>query len=348
MIDPTSTRPYEDIELPKVRREFKYISPSGISKFRKDHETFYLHYMAAHAPSREPQTQAMSIGSAFDAYAKSYITEKLFGKGHDPKYEFQTLFETQVDPHWRDWALLHGMYVFEAYQKSGALVDLLVDLQQAVNVPKFEIDVTGVINNQREGLSRVTGGITFLGKPDVFYINKHGAHVIIDWKVNGYLSKIAKSPMQGFVRLRGDRKKVGHHPACRLVMHHGTLINGAASMHEFDIDWATQLSIYAWLCGCEVGADFIAGIDQVCCAPTGTEFPDLRFAEHRMRISPMFQHETFDLSMDIWQRSKGDHFFTEYTLEESKARCTMLDEQSKHLETMDPTFLALTENKKRW
>jgi hypothetical protein len=340
--------PFDEIEPKKEPRKLKYISPSGISKFRKDPETFYLRYTATHAPGEESQTQAMSIGSSFDAYAKSYITEKLFGKGHDPKYEFQTIFEAQVSPQWRDWARLHGLYVFEKYQKCGALADLLLDLQQAVNVPKFEIDVTGVISNQREGKTIMHGGVTFLGKPDVFYINKHGAHVIVDWKVNGYLSKSAWSPMPGYVSLRGDSKKTGHHKDCRLTMHHGTLINGAASLHDYNVDWATQLSVYAWLCGCEVGEDFIAGIDQICCGPTGTEFPDLRFATHRMKISPTFQRETFELSAEIWNRSHSGHFFTEYSQEESQNRCKLLDEQSQRLLEMPEEFLAMTASNKRW
>lgn len=326
------------------RRKLKYISPSGVSKFRKDPETFYLRYLASHASGDDAQTQAMAIGSAFDAYAKSYITEKLFGKGHDPKYEFRTIFEAQVSPQWRDWAIIHGMYVFEAYKKAGVLADLLLDLQQAVNVPKFEIDVTGVINDQREGRTIVHGGVTFLGKPDVFYINKYGTHVIVDWKVNGYLSKTAKSPMPGYIRLRADKNKTGHHIGkCVPKMHNGTLINGAISLHELDIDWATQLTIYAWLCGCSVGEDFVAGIDQVCCAPTGTEFPDIRFAEHRMRISTQFQQETFELAVKIWNRAHSNWYFTEYTQEESEARCKLLDEQSSRDAQMSPDFLEMTQ-----
>jgi hypothetical protein len=72
----------------------------------------------------------MSIGSSFDAYAKSWLHENLFGKGNDPRFEFQALFEAQVEPHNRDWALQNGQYVFEQYKQSGALSDLLGELRK--------------------------------------------------------------------------------------------------------------------------------------------------------------------------------------------------------------------------
>ncbi len=331
-----------DKQLGYQPRKLKYLSPSGISKYRSDPESFYLRYCASHAPGDEPQSQAMAIGSAFDAYAKSFIVEQLYGKGYDPKYEFTNIFEAQVDSRWRDWGRMHGLYVFEIYRKSGALADLLIELQQAVNKPRFEIEVTGVINNQREGVSMSRGGVTFLGKPDVFFINKHGAHVIIDWKVNGYLSKQPKSPMKGYVQLRQDLRKTGKHKECVPTLHHGVLINSVASLHEFDVSWATQLSVYAWLLGADIGSDFIAGIDQICCAQNGTEFPDLRIAEHRSKIAPSFQHETFRLAQDIWDRAHSDHFFREMSKEDSQARCKILDETSLTQSDLDPLFLEMT------
>ena len=345
-----------------TRRVPVYLSPSGIAAYRKDPEDYYLRYIAANPSVRESQTQPMAIGSAFDAYAKSYLHEALFGKNNDPKYVFDNLFCAQVESQWRDWALLHGLYVFEEYKKSGALADLLVELQQAVNVPKFEIDISGVISNphntdnssntsyQREPSSIEKSGVTFLGKPDVFFINKHAAHVILDWKVNGYLSKMPKSPMAGYVHLRGNTKKTGSHPDARLVMHNGVLINTTLTLDQVDIDWATQLSVYAWLAGQEIGGDFIAAIDQICCAPSGNEFPELRIAEHRMRISSDFQFSTFKLAQDIWHRTHGEplHYFREMTIEESEVRCNMLDTQVMDLANMDSEFLDMTSKKKRW
>jgi len=328
------------------RRIPKYLSPSAISIYRKDREAYYVRYAAEGLPVEENQTQAMSIGSSFDAYAKSYLHEALFGKGKDPKYAFDAIFEAQVQPQWRDWANLHGMYVFEQYRKSGALADLLLSLQQAANEPRFEIDIMGVINNQREPMSRQKGGVTFLGKPDVFYINSQGAHVIIDWKVNGYVSANRVSPFPGYVKIRGAGRREGEcHPDCQLKNHFGVMINAAIYLNQLNVDWATQLSIYSWLAGTEVGDDFIAGIDQVCCAPTSTEFPELRFAEHRTRVERSFQYDVFNLAQEIWTRVHSDHFFADMPYEDSEARCKLLDTHSVDLSNLDQDFLDMTSTK---
>jgi len=324
-------------------KTLRYLSPTGISTYRKNPEQFYLDYLAPIDRVREPQTQPMAIGSSFDAYVKNYVHEKLFGKGHDPKYAFDNIFEAQVSQEWRDWARLHGMYLFDIYEKSGALADLMLELSQAINIPQFEIEVMGAVHSdrakqgdpgragetgtEREAKTMVRGGVTFLGKPDVFYINKFGSHVILDFKVNGYLSRTPVSPMPGYVRLRRDRKKAGKHDDCRLLMHNGTLINGAGFLEQTNIDWATQLSVYAWLLGCTVGEDFIAAIDQICCAPNGSEFPDIRIAEHRMRVGADFQHDTFTFAQGIWEAAHSDHFFRDLTKTESDMRCGLLTNQ---------------------
>ena len=309
------------------KKTIKYLSPTGISKYRSNIETYYLDYIAPIERVREPQTAPMSIGSSFDAYCKSYIHAALFGKGNDPKYDFTNIFEAQVSSEWRDQAKLHGMYLFDIYEKSGALADLMIELNQAINVPQFEIEIMGAVYNSREARTVEKKGVVLLGKPDVFYINKFGAHVILDWKVNGYYSKYSVSPMAGYVRLRKDKKKTGQHPDCKIMMHNGTLINGALFLENTNIDWATQLSVYAWLLGVETGDDFIAGIDQICCAPNGSEFPDVRIAEHRMRVSKEAQFEIFNLASEIWNRSHSDHFFKDLTKEQSDQRCDILTRQ---------------------
>ena len=335
------------------RRTPTYLSPSAINKFRRDPEEYYLHYIASDKPDRDPQNQAMSIGSSFDAYCKSWLHERLFGRGKDPKYAFENIFETQVESQWRDWARLHGMYVFDQYESCGALSDLLMDLQKAITDPKFEIDVSGVITNhatgqlEREPQTAELKGVMLLGKPDVFYVNKEGMHVIVDWKVNGYVSKYNISPMPGYVKLRGDHKKEGQcHPDCILTPFHGMLINGKNSLHEYNPDWATQLSIYAWLGGLEVGADFIAGIDQVVCKRNSSEFPELRFAEHRNLVHKNFQYETFNTAKNLWNVIHSDHFFRDRSKEDSEMLCKTLDDQMAANRKMEGDFLDMT--KKAW
>src|SRR4051812_6811821 len=97
-------------------REVKYLSYSGMSLYYKDPEAFYVRYLSENRPPREPQNAPMAVGSAFDAYVKSYLYARLVGKG-DPKHEFEFMFESQVEKQCRDVARVDGKAVFEFYKK---------------------------------------------------------------------------------------------------------------------------------------------------------------------------------------------------------------------------------------
>lgn len=318
-------------------REIEYLSPTAIQKWEREGvEAFYLHYLTHHRPPREPQTRPMSVGSAFDAYCKSFLHDKLFGKNHDNsnKFDFQAIFEAQVEPQNRDWALTAGKYVFELYKSSGALSDLLNDLLAAKTDPRFEFEVRGQVNGYREGVDREMNGVTLLGKPDAAYVNRDGNHVVLDWKVNGYCSKYPTSPMKGYVRLRGsDGRNQGCHKECSPFELGGMTINIGGFLEHFNEDWARQLGIYAWLCDEPVGGDFIVAIDQMSCkpCPSGTGLPSIRVAEHRLRIHGDFQWKVFRRACDIWSVIKSQHIFRDMTLEESQARCELLDKQAEVL-----------------
>lgn len=307
-------------------KTIQYLSPTSIGVYHKDKTEFYLNYLSDNRPDKIPQTLPMSVGSAFDAYAKSYLHEKLFGVGHDPKFELTALFEAQVEPQNRDFAIKAGKYSFDQYKFSGALSDLMIELSTSIGKPKFEFEVRGVIDGHREGVTKDVGGMTFLGKPDVFFVNSLGAHVILDWKVNGYCSNSAVSPMQGYVRIRDGKYVKGAHKNAHLMNHKGMTINVAGHLEDWNEDWARQLSIYAWLCGEEIGSDFIAAIDQLACKPgVLTPEPSIRVAEHRTRIKTDFQWRVFAQAQDVWEVSHSNHFFRDMTLEQSQERCAALD-----------------------
>jgi hypothetical protein len=327
------------------------LSPTAIAKWEQSVEDYYLYYLADHQPPREPQTQAMAIGSAFDAYVKSYLHDKLFGQGHRDSNRFglKALFEAMVEPQHRNWAWINGAYVFGMYQQSGALLDLLSDLQGAQTDPRFEFEVTGTIDGYREGTSRsfLTKGLILLGKPDCAYINKSGRHVVLDWKVNGYCSKWPVSPMQGYIRVRGaDGRSTGHHQKCSPFELDGITVNIAGKLEDFNKDWARQLSIYAWLLGELIGSDFIIAVDQIVCRPEGDAVPSIRIAEHRMQIGKDFQWKVFDRAVEIWEivTSSPRHIFRNLTLEESKGRCQLLEKQAELLygDVDDQTFVEMT------
>lgn len=288
-------------------REIRYISPTSYSLWKKNREDWYRQYASPISIPRDPQADYMAAGSAFDAYVKSALHQTLYPDSNDQKFDFQTLFDKQVEPHNREWAMVHGKYLFEEYKRLGAFDDLLASMQHEHAKARFEVDLEGVV-----------GSVNLLGKPDAWYHNPSGNAIILDWKVNGYCSKSNKSPEPGYYHLRGDKQGKTQHKDCMPVSLNGTMINGMMSMDQVKEDWASQLSIYAWLCGAPVGSEFICAIDQMACSYSGTDFPNIRVAEHRCIVSKQYQMETYKGLMDMWSAIKSGHIFTDMPLEQSK------------------------------
>ncbi len=299
----------------------KYLSPTAISKWKKDREEFYLSYLADHRPPRIPQNQPMSIGAAFDAYIKAYLHIRLFGQGADPRFDFTTLFEEQVEPQNRDWAKKHGGYVFSQYRESGALANLMLELADADGPAQFEFTLEG-----RVAHSACVDGIPLLGKPDLKFVNKQGQVFVDDWKVNGYCSASNTSPKKGYVRLFTDTGIKSAHKDAHLLEVNGVLVNIAHPLEMVDIDWANQLCVYSWLLGAEVGSKFIVGIDQIVAKGSGGDFPILRIACHRNFISPEYQTLLHSEIAEIWNRIMAgpEHIFDKPPAE-SQERCQVLD-----------------------
>ena len=282
-----------------------------------------------------------SVGSAFDAYVKSYLHEALFGKDNDPRFAFQAIFEAQVEPHNRDWALQAGKQCFEAYKFSGALADLLMLLNTASNAPRFEFDLHGAVDGKREGVTDNIGGVIFLGKPDLHFQNQEKFDIVHDWKVNGFCGRTATSPKKGYLKIRdgwlGDQSRYNntHHKDAQPIRHNGMVINGVHMLEDVDEQWAGQLAVYGWLLGQPVGSDFIVSIDQLACAPG----PRIRVAEHRTRISEKFQWDYFAKAQHVWDVVHSDHIFRDLSLEDSQQKCATLDAAANALS--DDEFAAV-------
>jgi hypothetical protein len=327
-------------------RKIEYISPTALGVWESNKTEYYLLYLADERPPRIPQNRPMAIGSAFDAYVKSYLYEKLFGTV-DPKFELSTLIEAQVEAQNRDWARQHGAYVFDCYKQSGALNDLLLEMQRANGEPRFEFEVRGAVHGYREGISREMESVVLLGKPDASYVSATGVHVILDFKVNGYCSGHAPSPMAGYIRLRRrGGTNYGQHKSAQIMMVHGMMINVSSYLEDLNISWATQLAIYGWLCGESVGGDFVVAIDQLCCDATKTQLPEIKVAEHRLRISGNYQQRVFARLLEMWEIVQSDWIFRDMSREQSLQRCAILDEQAAALKgdggEMDAWFATAT------
>lgn len=301
--------------------------------FYADRTNFYLQYLADIRPPRLLQTLPMAAGSAFDAYVKSYLSERLFGK--KPEFELQTIFETQVEPQNRDKAFIMGKYLFECYKTSGALVDLIVVLEKATHEPRFEFSVDGTIcmNGNHEGIS-------FTGKPDMFVITDIA--IIHDWKVNGMYANTAKSPEAGYIIARDgwvgkqSRSHMKAHKEAVVDYTKGIGINVAASMDKISSVWATQLCIYGWLLGCET--DFVASVDQLVGKP-GNGFPEVRVASFRNMIPLSYQQEVYEKAQNMMRIIKSGHIFDDLPLEESQQKCANLNRFYELHESDDPNDL---------
>lgn len=305
-----------------------YISPSALSTFEYDRAEYYLKYCAEQRPPRMPQTKPMAIGSAFDAYIKSHIAKNIFGEVRE-KHSFEEMFEQQVEEQHRDWALVHGKWVFDSYLKSGALADLMLEIQLAVEEPRFEFKVEGVLKFEAD-----LNGIPVLGKPDLFFKTK-SAHVIHDWKVNGYFSKSGVSPKPGFVKVRDgwdheytkpSRTRNVMHKDCMPMEVDGITINVGKFFEAVDKKWADQLTMYGWTLGEPVGAPLIIGIEQLACKP-GPDKPLVRVASHRGYVSPTYQQALFKRLKCLWTAITQGHIFDDESYEESLIKQQTLDKQ---------------------
>lgn len=298
----------------------EYLSPSSLNKFYNDREQYYIEYLSDAKPPREPQNNHMAIGSAFDAYIKSYLHEKLIGK--DPAYEKTTLFEMQVEPHNRDLVRNDAQIIFDQYLKSGCVADLLLELNKCLGLPTFESEIRGTI-------SKDIHSVPLLGRPDLRFLSQQSCRVILDWKVNGHYTRSPHSPMKGYLRLLNDGP-VTQHKDCYPSKHKGVTINIGHNLEDLKSDWADQFSIYAWLCGEPIGADFIVAVDQIVC--DNTKSPrKIRFAQHRMLVSAEYQHKLYDRAAQAWKAITTKHIFFETDRATSDAKCAVLEQQAKNL-----------------
>lgn len=289
-------------------RKLKYISPTSYSMWKKDRTAFYLRYCADNPAPREPQTQPMAVGTAFDAYVKEHIVKNL--KGHlPPEFEAAHILNHHVEPQVRDWAIDHGKRIFDFYCSCGALANLMLELQCALHEPRFEFQIEGRVSH-----SCAVGEVPILGKPDVYFVTKGANHVILDWKVNGYCSKWPTSPAPGYVRLLPGGKT---HKDAQLMVIDGIVVNIACALED---DYAVQTCMYAWTLGEDVGSPFIVGIEQLV-GQQGNQ----RVASHRTRIGKDFQIALFKDLVLMWTSLEQGHVFTDMPISESKAKCAALD-----------------------
>jgi len=318
-------------------REVKVLSPTSLHTWERDKEEFYRTYLSEAKPPRPASTDAMSVGSSFDAFVKSHLYGDLVGV--DPKYELHALFESQVEEASRDFAWDAGEYLFDRYVDSGAYQYLIGTIEASGSEPRFEFT-----------LKKEVGGVMLLGKPDCWF--KTDVDILLDWKVNGYCSKSATSPKPMFMmcvdtweptpKLKATRG--GNRPHKKFEpVEYGGLTIGNHWLEDVDKKWADQISIYMWMLGVPVGnEETITCIDQLVCKPHA-ERPLIRIAQHRCRISADWQFNLMTRLQSCWNTIKSGHIFTDLTKEENDARYEVLEMEASVKD--DDPFWELVNNK---
>jgi hypothetical protein len=236
------------------------------------------------------------------------------------------------------------------YRLLGALDGLMIDLGRSKGPPKFEMDVRGKISH---GRNSVVNEVPFRVKPDLHFINEHGAFVILDWKVNGYCSPSGRSPTPGFVKARRQGKLHWTHDDCTLGTHKGLIVNTKKSLELYDSEWARQCSIGAWVCGAPVISNFVSIIHQLACLKSTGSGPRITVAEHAGFVSPDYQDSLHAEAYKMWSAIHDRihvagcnqascncprHIFRSIPLEDSIALCKILDKGTGGRSSISPAL----------
>jgi len=315
-------------------REIKYISPTSLHQWESDREQFFIDRLADTRSPRSGQSPAASVGSSFDAFVKCALFQKIYGTNGGGIFDTKRLFNEQVDDEEnKAFAWRAGEECFKRYVACGAFAELLVELTSSTKEPRFEFSLQGEV-----------GGIPLQGKPDLYYYRD--VHVLYDWKVMGFCSSSATSPSKLYRCCRDTWIPDEHIKATRgggqprahknytEIEYKGHKI-GSHWMDETNPKWADQLCIYGWLMGVPVGCeDFIVGIDQLACKPAPKdkegkclcEYPLIRVAQHRCRISKDFQTALMRRLEGMYEAIKTGYIFDTLSREENDARIELLNE----------------------
>jgi hypothetical protein len=292
-----------------------YISPSSLRQYETDKREFYLRYLCETPPPREPQTKPMAIGSAFDARIKALLEHRLLGRAEMERAEFY--LAAQVEEYNLSWARMHSLILLDAYIASGALGDLMIELENATEPPHLEMEVRGDVL-----FSGMNVFVPMLGRPDMWYKTKEQSDgstplVVLDWKVNGFCSARAPSPMRGYTRCRtiGGASKM--HPDTVIHRQSGVDVNVAHHFESIDTSWADQLGIYDLLLS--GSGRSISGIDQL--LGSGTS---LRVATYRGRVGSEYHRGISQRVVNMWQSVQTLEAF-QYVAGFSQDDISMLD-----------------------
>lgn len=261
----------------------KYLSPSGYQTFKNDPIRYFVQYLADELEPRMEQTIHMAMGSAFDAFVKSQITKDLQIKD---AFDCRQLYEEQVHRKYWDELWDKAGFLLNMYKSCGAYGLIVADMGFANIEPRFEFGVEANIL-----------GVPCFGKPDAFYINRYDTPVILDWKVNSFLS--AENKKKKFYVL--DHQLGVPHRFAIINLDQDLPICVNHGLEETDEGWAFQQFVYAMGLGSKIGDRFITSIDQA----TGTGC----FYTYRACLSKTFQIKAAKDLKRAWEQITSGYIF---------------------------------------
>lgn len=289
-----------------LKCNLKGISPTSLATFYKDPKRFVDTYVLG--GQRMAQTKPMAIGSAFDVYIKLFLLD-------ETEEWFQKEFNRSVEKPHREWALVEGKKVFEMYQKSGALNNLMTEIAGAEVQCEFKTKHDVIYE---DGYS-----VPLRGIPDLMFL-KGDLGLIVDWKVTGFMTKA--SPAHGYASCYKDGFNLGAHRSMSPMRYKGVLLGLGANIRE---DWMTQITMYTWAAlpqGCEP----IVGIDQLAFKNLSGKYQkggerELRVAVFRTEINEEFQTDLKARLRKAWEMISCGHYFSDKTKEENDERMAFLE-----------------------
>lgn len=297
-------------------REFKYISPSSLSKFYSSREEFYKSYLAENYLERDPSTRPMLLGSGFDAFVKNELMRCLKGGESvmlGKPFHLQTLFNKQVqEGEHRQWAWETGGKLFLDYKDCGAFDTLFTELSSGTDI-EFEHEVFDELTLPSGLVVKIRGFV------DLCYKNKEGL-VIVDWKCNNHCGKRKMSPKPFYIIRRPSLKP---HRSDFLV-DRGVLMTSQC-FSKIDKKWAEQLVIYSWMLGSPIGDPCVLQIEQLLGVPDG----DCEIVTYRGSVSEEFQLEVVNKIERMFKTIKSGHIFDEVSRTESDKICSHLESTIK-------------------
>ena len=173
----------------KLTRKPEYLSPTALARWKKSPEEYFMYYLALDRPPRFPQTKPMAVGSAFDAYIKSYLHKEFFGVPGD--YELDKLLTTQVEKQNRDFARKAGLDCFNQYR--GHAEKLLLMLGKSFAEPRFEVSLKSEV---KITMSEIM--VPLFGKPDLLFdVSENYSKELIATKKEGSGYKIVDGIVKG-------------------------------------------------------------------------------------------------------------------------------------------------------